>query len=83
MLAAGKENPYLRHMIFSRISSKAQTTLPRAIRLALGLKEGDRIAYAIEGDRVILTRADAALDDPFAGFSEWHGEEDAKAFADL
>ena len=70
-------------MIFSRITSKAQTTLPRAIRVALGLKEGDRIAYQIEGDRVILSRAETVPDDPFAGFSEWSGDEDAKAFADL
>jgi antitoxin PrlF len=70
-------------MIFSRITSKAQTTLPRAIRVALGLKEGDRIAYQIDGDRVILTRVETVQEDPFATFSEWSGDEDARAYADL
>jgi len=69
-------------MIFSRITSKAQTTIPRAIRIALGLREGDRIAYQIDGDRVVLTRADQT-DDPFASFTEWAGDEDTRAYADL
>lgn len=69
-------------MIVSKISSKAQTTIPKAVRAALALHEGDSLAYAIDGDRVILTRADAA-DDPFASFSEWAGEADAKAYAGL
>ena len=69
-------------MIFSRITSKAQTTIPRAIRAALRLREGDRIAYKIDGDRVILTRADLA-DDPFAAFTEWAGDEDTRAYAGL
>lgn len=69
-------------MIHSRITSKAQTTIPRAVRTALGLKEGDRVAYQIDGDRVILTRADVA-DDPFAAFSEWASDADAEAYAGL
>lgn len=69
-------------MIFSRITSKAQTTIPRAVRAALGLREGDRVAYEIDGGRVILTRADK-LDDPFATFSEWAGEADTEAYARL
>ncbi len=72
-------------MIHSRISSKAQTTIPRPIRAALGLREGDTVAYRIDGDRVILTRVepDAPRDDPFAAFTEWAGDADAKAYAGL
>ena len=69
-------------MIVSRITSKAQTTIPRAIRAALGLREGDRLAYEIEGGRVILTRA-GSPDDPFASFTEWNGDADADAYASL
>jgi len=72
-------------MIQSRISSKAQTTIPRAVREALGVKEGDVLAYEIEGDRVVLRRAGAS--DMFVGnfstFTEWDTEADRKAFADL
>ena len=68
-------------MITGKLTSKAQTTIPLAVRGALRLKEGDTIAYAIEGDRVILTRAPAPQDDPFACFDEWAGEADSKAHA--
>jgi antitoxin PrlF len=70
-------------MIQSRISSKAQTTVPRAVRTALGLQEGDTLAYRIDGDQVILTRAVDAepADDPFAAFTEWADEADCRAYA--
>lgn len=48
------------------------------------LKEGDEIAYAIDGDRVVLTRpAREQADAPFASFSEWDSAADRKAYADL
>jgi antitoxin PrlF len=34
-------------MILSRITAKAQTTIPQAVRRALGVKPGDDIAYEI------------------------------------
>lgn len=73
-------------MITSKLTRKAQTTIPQAVRHALRLREGDEIAYSIEEGRVVLTRARAAdqpADDPFATFSEWDGEPDRKAYADL
>lgn len=72
-------------MIQSRITSKAQTTIPAPVRRALGLREGDLLSYAIEAGRVVLTRAEpraeGAADDPFATFSEWDGEADRRAYA--
>jgi antitoxin PrlF len=71
-------------MITSRISSKSQTTVPQAVRNALGLREGDELAYDIRDGRVTLTKARAAVqDDPFATFHEWDSEADRKAYADL
>jgi antitoxin PrlF len=69
-------------MIQSRISSKAQTTVPRAVRAALGLSKGDTLAYEIDGDRVILTRQRPGdpFDDPFAMFTEWADEADCRAY---
>ena len=52
-------------MITSRLSSKAQTTLPRAVRTALGVGEGDELAYKIKGRTVLVTKATAAVDGPF------------------
>ena len=71
-------------MITSRISSKAQTTVPQAVRNALGLREGDDLAYEIVDGRVILTKARPALqDDPFAEFEEWNSDADRRAYAGL
>jgi antitoxin PrlF len=71
-------------MIKSRLTSKAQTTIPQPVRVALGLKDGDELAYRIEEGRVILTKATVvALDDPFALFEEWDSEADRQAYAKL
>ena len=71
-------------MITSKLTSKAQTTIPQPVRDALRLREGDHIAYVIEGSRVVLTRAaKEAADDPFATFGEWEGEADRRAYARL
>lgn len=71
-------------MIISKITSKAQTTIPLAVRKALRLKEGDSLLYVIEGDLVTLRRVnEMADDDPFATFSEWASDADCAAYADL
>lgn len=71
-------------MIKSKLTSKAQTTIPLPVRAALKLREGDEIVYEIEGSRVILRRAEvAALDDPFVSFDEWNSDADRKAYANL
>ena len=72
-------------MITSRLTSKAQTTIPQPVRAALRLREGDEIAYAIEAGRVVLTRVqpNGTIDDPFRTFSEWDSPADAEAYASL
>ena len=85
MLDPRKDNPYLNGMITSRLTSKAQTTIPQPVRAALRLRAGDEIAYVIEAGRVVLTRAqpDQAADDPFRAFSEWDSPADTEAYAGL
>ena len=82
---AGKEFPYRLGMITSKLTSKAQTTIPQPVRTALRLREGDELAYQIEGNRVILTRASQSgvADDPFLTFEEWDSEADRKAYGKL
>lgn len=73
-------------MITSKLTSKAQTTIPQPVRIALGLTDGDAIIYTLEMDgRVVISRAqrDQPVDDPFATFSEWDSDADRKAYADL
>jgi antitoxin PrlF len=80
-----KEFPYRRPMITSKLTSKAQTTIPQPVRTALRLREGDELAYQIEGNTVILTRASqaGATDDPFLTFEEWGSSADRKAYGKL
>ncbi len=77
-------------MITSKLSSKAQTTIPQPVRTALGVKEGDELAYAIEDGRVVITKAPPRLprkgeplEDPFSTFWEWDSKEDEEDFAGL
>lgn len=72
-------------VITSRMTSKAQTTIPQAVRNALNLKPGDELAYQIEDGRVVLMRAEVTqqADDPFVTFSEWDSEADRRAYANL
>ena len=72
-------------MITSKITSKAQTTTtPQPVRAALRVGEGDELAYRIEGDHVILTKAKREpIEDPFATFHEWSSEADRRAYGDL
>ena len=75
-------------MITSKLTSKAQTTIPRAVRTALGIKPGDEIAYAVADGHVLLTKATksrrgAPFEDPFTAFREWDSPEDDEAFGDL
>ena len=71
-------------MITSKLTSKAQTTIPLPVRNALRLGPGDELAYAIEGERVVLTKAaKAPADDPFATFSEWSSNADRDGYAGL
>ena len=42
--------------IAARMSSKGQLTVPKAVREALGLGEGDDVVFRVEGDRAVLAR---------------------------
>jgi antitoxin PrlF len=69
---------------YSKVSVKSQTVLPRAVREKLNVRPGDILRYRLTGDGVLLDKAPASeSDDPFATFSEWSGEADEKAYAEL
>jgi len=72
-------------MITSKLTTKAQTTIPQPVRAALHLRDGDELVYEIDGQRVIITKARqvAEGDDPFHTFSEWNSAADRKAYGKL
>ncbi|MBV9765272.1 MAG: AbrB/MazE/SpoVT family DNA-binding domain-containing protein [Acidobacteriaceae bacterium] len=51
----------------SVISSKGQVTVPVEIRARLGLKEGDRVEFVLDGKRTIL-RPVHSTDNPFVKY---------------
>jgi antitoxin PrlF len=71
----------------SRITSKGQTTIPRAVREKLALRPGDVLVYEFDRDEVRL-RKQASLDVAYlravqTTLSEWDSPEDAAAFDNL
>lgn len=51
----------------STITAKGQTTVPKAVRKALGVEAGDRIAFRVERGRVTVHRAETEAEDPALG----------------
>jgi antitoxin PrlF len=74
-------------LVLSKLTAKAQTTIPKDVRNALGLKAGDAIAYDIKGDQVILRRAGAYREGYYdmlnRMFEDWGSPEDAEAYDGL
>ena len=68
-------------MIIGKITAKSQTTIPKAVRNALGVKPGDEVGWEIDGGSVTIIKVNAAEGDPFIGnfttFTEWADETDA------
>ena len=69
--------------VYSRVSVKSQTVLPRAVREALEIKPGDTVRYRLTERGVLLEKAPAEGDDPFVSFTEWAGKQDDAAYVDL
>jgi len=42
--------------IAAKMSSKGQITVPKAVRDALGIGEGDSVVFRVEGSRAVLAR---------------------------
>lgn len=40
----------------AKVTSKGQVTLPKVVRSALGIKEGDEIIFRVEGSRAVVAR---------------------------
>ena len=63
--------------VFSKVSVKSQTVIPREVRERLRLRPGDTLRYRMTEEGIGET------DDPFTTFSEWSNEADAKAYDGL
>lgn len=48
--------------VAARVTSKGQVTVPKAVREALGIKEGDAVTFRVVGNRAVLARTPDFLD---------------------
>lgn len=40
----------------ARVTSKGQVTVPKVVRDALGIRQGDEVVFRVEGNRAVLAR---------------------------
>ena len=70
--------------VYSKVSVKSQTVLPREVRERLRIAPGDQIRYILDDSGVRIEKGSAAEEgDPFNAFTEWASEADDEAYADL
>lgn len=74
-------------MTSSKLTTKYQATIPESIREFLDLKKGDRIAFKISEDKVLLNKVKSSdyeyLKSLSSTLSEWGTEDDDEAYKDL
>jgi antitoxin PrlF len=74
-------------MHISRLAANNQAIIPQEVRDALGLKEGDEIAFSVENGQAVLRKASVGdayyLKAVESTLSEWSTTEDDDAFRDL
>ena len=46
----------------AKVTSKGQVTVPKSVRDALGIKEGDELVFRVEGNRAVLARTPDLLE---------------------
>ncbi len=71
----------------SKVTQKYQATIPQLVREKLGIAQGDRIIFEINGDRVELKKLSSVdweyLESVSATLSEWSSDADEEAYHDL
>ena len=72
----------------SKLSTKGQVTIPKAVRESLGLEPGDFITYEVSGDNSVILRRVEPFDATFhlavsETLEEWGSDEDEDAFSNL
>lgn len=48
--------------VAARLTSKGQVTIPKSVRDALGLRDGDGVVFRVEGSRAVLARTSDLLE---------------------
>ena len=48
--------------VAAKVTSKGQITIPKDVRDALGIQEGDQIVFRVEKERAVMARTSNLLD---------------------
>ena len=48
--------------VAARVTSKGQITIPKDVRDALGIEEGDRIVFRVQKERAVMAKTPDLLD---------------------
>lgn len=48
--------------VAAKVTTKGQVTVPKVVRDALGIKDGDEVIFRVEGNRAVLARTPNFLD---------------------
>lgn len=74
-------------MELAKITARGQTTIPKPIREAANLREGDVVSFEIEGNHLLVRKVAPAQDEYLEGltsiFGEWASPEDEEAWRDI
>lgn len=70
-------------VLLSKLTSKAQTVIPREVRARLDLKPGDVVRYRYTDAGVVIDKLPRGDDDTLASFSEWSSASDDRAYDKL
>lgn len=74
-------------MELAKITARGQTTIPKKIREAANLVEGDVISFEMDGDHLVVRKVTPGQDEYLQGLSEvlseWISPEDEEAWRDL
>ncbi len=74
--------------LISRITSKGQITIPKAVRSALGLQDGDLVSFALDDEQATLRKIAQQTESAPAStvgteLTEWASPADEDAYRDL
>jgi AbrB family looped-hinge helix DNA binding protein len=74
-------------MLTSRLTKKYQATLPVQVRKILQLKAGDKVAFEIENDTVVIRKVEPLeiefLESLETTLNEWQSKYDEEAYSEL
>lgn len=75
-------------MELARVTAKGQATIPKRIREAAHIREGDMLSFDVDSNsRIIIKRIEPAVNKEFLALqetlTEWNSPQDEEAWRDL